>query len=124
MPCLRSARAHRSCKACSANEFLFLPATGFVVAVGHAVSSVGVAANRKAAERAIPDGAATDCPPPDGESCERDEAEREPAEGETTRGQSTHRDDTNSDATDSDHAAWTAADSDNRSEEHTSELQS
>src|SRR6266704_1095013 len=94
MPCLRSARAHRSCKACSANEFLFLPATGFVVAVGHAVSSVGVAANRKAAERAIPDGAATDCPPPDGESCDRD--------------------DTDSDATDSDHAARTAADSDNR----------
>src|SRR6266849_3058137 len=88
MPCLRSARALRSCKACSANEFLFLPATGFVVTVGHAVSGVGVAANRKAAERAIPDGAATDCPPSDGESRERDEAEREPAECETTRGQS------------------------------------
>src|SRR5260370_35714938 len=109
MLCLRSARALLSCKACSANEFLFLPATGFVVAVGHAVSSVGVAANRKAAERAIPDGAATDCPPPDGESRERDKAERDPAEGETTRGQPTHRADIAHDATDSDHAAGAAA---------------
>jgi hypothetical protein len=61
------ARAAGSPPAALSEQFLSLTSAGFMISVGHTVSSVSVSPDGKAAENAITDGAPSHCPPTDRE---------------------------------------------------------
>src|SRR6266403_1185635 len=90
-----------------------LTSASFVMPESHTVSSVGVSSDRKAADRAIANGTAAECPPADGQSCERENAERDAADGETTYSHSSHCNNAEGKPANRNHAARTAADCNN-----------